>query len=130
MVLFIIGGVWGGGCPPYDQFWTVVSDFWKKIEFLNKELESLSPDIEPSKQDSLSLIDIHLDCEKGQLRLCVVGNCDSQHEAILNGLNEFENKKGWVPHFNFGNVAFDTEIRLAKIPNSWYGKHSTIIKWE
>ena len=66
-------------------------------------------------------IDILLDVDKGLLNICIVGMCDDKHEAKFYSL-PLNTKHGWVPHFNFGTRAKDTQIRFASVPIEWYGQ--------
>ena len=64
-------------------------------------------------------IDIYLDSDRGLLKLCVVDRL-MRSEVVIDGLRS--DGDGWVPHFNFGTGAVHAQIRLAKIPEAWYGK--------
>ena len=69
-------------------------------------------------------IDIYLDCDQGILRLCLVGQTERNSIAEITGLNESGNNVGWVPHFVLYNSSI--KIRIAKIPQAWFGKTKSI----
>ena len=76
-------------------------------------------------------IDICLDVDAGILKFCVVGEADDGKEAVIEGVFIEDSDAvgvghGWVPHFNFGSRAFKTQIRLAKIADTFYGKQLDI----
>ena len=50
----------------------------------------------------------------------------SRSNAINRGEPKFHNlpldtNNGWVPYFVFGETPMDATLRIAKIPNEWYG---------
>ena len=59
-----------------------------------------------------------MDVDKGKLNLCVVGQKNEKNEAKLWNLPI--KKLGWVPHCNVRSPK--SELRIAKIPEKWYGE--------
>ena len=72
-------------------------------------------------------IDIYLDLDARELRMCIVGvNGDNQfaEEAISYNISTNE---GYVPHFNFASASVDSQrIQVARIPLDWCGKKAKI----
>ena len=65
-------------------------------------------------------IDIYLDLEANQLKICLVGELSEDKEVKIWGFeHETKSESGWVPHFNI--YWSDTKLRLARIPIEWYG---------
>ena len=64
-------------------------------------------------------IDIYLDCDKGEMKLCVVGECVDEKEAQFFNM-PINAKHGWVPHINSNHSGFS--LRIAKIFPKMYGK--------
>ena len=73
-------------------------------------------------------IDMYLDLDLNELRMCIVGkpvSCGAQ-EAVWYNISDI-NKSGWVPHFNFSYRQVGTQkVQVAKIPLEWYGKEANI----
>merc|ERR1712154_651844 len=74
-------------------------------------------------------VDILLNLENGELRICVVGMLSEDKEAILYGINQRDNANGWLPHLNIFNNGdgdrYDTggsEVRIAEIDPKFYGQ--------
>ena len=73
-------------------------------------------------------VDILLDCDKKELRICLVGKCDELKEAKLWNVQYIEQediKLGFVPHINLH--ALESKCRIAKIPVEWYGQKEKCI---
>eukprot|EP01084_Bolivina_argentea_P099271 178448_1 len=72
--------------------------------------------------ESAEFIDLLLNVDEGTFNICEVGNCVEGKEAKLWGLPKTHgyvpSLNGYVPSLN-GVII---EVRLAKIPSSWYGK--------
>lgn len=85
-------------------------------------------DLDPQKFGNCE-IDIFLDLDSNELRMCVVGkyeNIKYANEAIW---YDIEENDGWVPHFNFTYYSqLDQSIQIYRIPLQWYGKEA-IIDW-
>ena len=86
---------------------------------------------DPSKFGNCE-IDMFLDLDVGELRMCVVGKhgSDEKHaqEAIWQNISNIS-ALGWVPHFNFDYyTAAVQRIRIARIPIELYGKE-TLMDW-
>ena len=71
-------------------------------------------------------VDIYLNVDEGVLKTSVVGESEEAKEVTFSGLSSINNDFGWVPVFNFGTGAFQTKIRFARIPDSWYGVKKNI----
>lgn len=74
-------------------------------------------------------VDILLNLETGELRICVVGMLSTDKEAVLQGIHEVDNEDGWVLHLNVFNNGDggrydteDTEVRIAEISPEIYGQ--------
>eukprot|EP01083_Nonionella_stella_P007743 22309_1 len=67
-------------------------------------------------------VDILLDVDDGKLNICEAGN-RSEKEAILWNLPQpYPNAmSGWVPHLNCARDAAGIQLKVEKIPISWYG---------
>eukprot|EP01084_Bolivina_argentea_P141969 249450_1 len=65
-------------------------------------------------------VDMLLDVDKGTLNLCVVGHSEGKKQIKICGLSNPPNN-AWVPHFNL--YSSNTQLRIAKIPVSLFGKH-------
>ena len=63
-------------------------------------------------------VDMLLDADEGELKFCVVGLLDDDHEAKIYNLPK--QTCGWVPHFYC--YCDGTEFRIAKISVDLYGK--------
>ena len=67
-------------------------------------------------------IDIYLDCDIGELRLCVVG-LKYEGEAHMHKIPMYQNN-GWVPYFVLFQSSYEScegmTLRIAKIPLEWY----------
>ena len=75
-------------------------------------------------------IDIYLDCDKREMKLCIVGIVDkapknnslkTTQEAKLSKIEQ-NSKTGWVPFINTGTPCGQI-LRIAKILPEWYGEH-------
>ena len=70
-------------------------------------------------------IDIYLDLQKNELKICLVGELTKDKELKSWGLPK---GLGWVPHFNL--YYKNTEIRIARIPMEWYGEQNNELQFE
>ena len=71
-------------------------------------------------------VDLLLDCDKRELRICKVGDNEKEKEAIISNIRyskeEEEQPIGFVPHMNLGTSAtLPIQIQIAKIPAEYYG---------
>ena len=67
-------------------------------------------------------IDVLLDCDKKELKICIVGKCDKWKEAHIWNIGYIDEKDialGFVPHINLH--AMGAKCRIAKIPVEWFG---------
>ena len=70
-------------------------------------------------------VDILLDVDKKELKICLVGECSQDKEAKITNISYLDNTdKGFVPHLNIGSTSKDDPIKvqIAKIPIEWYGQ--------
>ena len=67
-------------------------------------------------------IDIYVDPEGGELKMCVVGIAGEDKEVVINGINESENKDGWVLTISFGASSTSIKARVCSIDAECYGK--------
>lgn len=71
------------------------------------------------KKDKIC-VDLLINIPQKTLEICMV-NDKKQRIIKLKGIPK-DIIKSCVPHFNFGDSAFDAELRLAEIPSEWFGK--------
>ena len=83
-------------------------------------------DMNHSKASELQL-DIHLDVDKGVLKMKRLRYLDDEkHEPYISNI-ECDINDGWIAHFIFGNQATDThKVRIAKVGESFYGEQIDI----
>ena len=68
-------------------------------------------------------VDLLLDVDKGELKICLVGQKSKDKEAIMSGIKYPDNEnQGFVPHINFGSSYVPIKVQIAKIPIEWYGE--------
>ena len=70
-------------------------------------------------------IDVFVDADQGILRMCVVGMLSEDKEVEITGLNESNNKIGWVPRIIFYHKSQSFEI--AHIDTGLYGQRTNIL---
>ena len=82
---------------------------------------------DPSKFGNCE-VDIYLDLDEQELRMCVVGvNGDDNEYAEEAILYNISNDEGWVPHFNFASASINQQkIQIARVPLDWYGEKAEI----
>ena len=68
-------------------------------------------------------IDIYLDVDKGDVKLCVVGRNDSSQDPHIWGM-PINTKHGWVPYLNtiIHNYSSKTQFRIASVPIDMFGR--------
>ena len=70
-------------------------------------------------------VDLLLDIDKKELRICVVGKKGKDKEAVISNV-EYPDKqnKGFVPHINFGGSGQlqSVKVRIVKLPVDLYGE--------
>ena len=86
------------------------------------------------------MIDVLLDCDKGQLEFCVVTKDDNDYyrpkfsnlatNTNINEKNGEEPYNGYVPHLNIHNSAINAEIRAVKMNPKLYGKYQTDLTFD
>ena len=84
-------------------------------------------------KDTRMIVDILLDCDKGEVQFAVVGEPDKFRPKFWN-INEWltDDKNGWIPHINARAYVKCKTItaRLAKIDVSYHGIHQEEIHWK
>eukprot|EP01084_Bolivina_argentea_P211045 359063_1 len=99
------------GCSSANQYYSGENVKWVKYPHCNHI------DTKHLSKHKQCKADIRLDLDKGELNICLVGNCTDETELKLWKI-EKNTTVGYSPHFNlFGN---NIQIRIAKIPNEWY----------
>ena len=64
----------------------------KKQRKINKQI-----DLDHFKSLKDGEIDIFVDPEIGEFKMCIVGNCDEDKEVVVNGIHKSGKRDGWVP---------------------------------
>ena len=62
-----------------------------------------------------------MDYEKNEVKMCIVNHYNSNIETECIYSNLPNNK--FSPYFNMGSTSKGCTIRVAQVPQSWYGQH-------
>ena len=73
-------------------------------------------------------IDIYVNNETNQLKMCLVGASYENKEVVIDGIDKSGNKDGWVPSISFGYSATSIRVRICSIDVECYGQ-SMDIDW-
>ena len=76
-------------------------------------------------------IDIYVNLEVGELKMCIVGDCNEDKEVVINGINEAEQDYGigndpWVPRLSLSSSSRSIKVRICKIDPECYGQEIKI----
>ena len=103
----------------YDQYFPWAAILKSRVEHSNSEIAHFLMD--------KGEVDMLLDADKGELKLCVVGQCEETKvpklwwdaKKVADAYFD-DDGRGWVPHFNLHEKR--QQLRIAKIPVDLFGQ--------
>ena len=99
------------GIAPYNNQWYHPNKWKPKIKHI--------PKMTHFKKIKCQM-DILLNFEEDQLKICLVGLIGNEYEAVIGDINSAVGD-GFVPQVCFHRDAYGSQVRIAKIHEQWYG---------